>query len=340
MASEITKIGSAGTHIRLSIERPIFVVMTPTVKQGIVVKSTGSWYTVEDDSGVLTECRIKGKFRIQDIKTTNPVAVGDRVTFELAEDGNGVINHLEDRTNYIIRRSVKLSKQSHILAANIDQSILVVTIKEPYTQHGFVDRYLAAAESFRIPVVLLFNKIDLYDDADKIQLDSWKEIYEGAGYKTLSISAITQEGIEQITQLLRDKVTLISGNSGVGKSTMINAVVPEFGLKTSDVSDYYKLGKHTTTNVEMHKLPFGGYIIDTPGIKSFGLYDLEKEHLGHYFPEMRAMLGECRFPNCLHVSEPNCAVKDAVESGAIAETRFRSYLDMLDTMEGETYRRT
>lgn len=309
-------------------------------KKGLVVKSTGSWYVVETEEGVRLDCRMKGKFRLQNLKTTNPVAVGDRVGIEVEEDGNAMITELEDRTNYIIRRSVNLSKQSHILASNIDQSLLVITIKDPETQFGFVDRYLAAAESFRIPVILIFNKMDIYGDRELKSLEEWIGMYSAIGYNHLCISAQANQGMDAMKNLLKDKVSLISGNSGVGKSTLINSIVPDFKLRTADISKSYHMGKHTTTNVEMHKLPFGGYIIDTPGIKSFGLYDLEKQHIAHYFPEMRALLGACKYPNCVHINEPNCAVKTAVEAGHITGSRYFSYLDMVGGKDSTMYRRS
>lgn len=313
--------------------------MSEEEKKGIVIGTTGIWYTVECEDGSVLDCRIKGKFRIKGIKSTNPVVVGDHVTVQL--DGeDGIISYLEDRTNYIIRQSVNLSKQSHILASNIDQCVMVATVVQPPTLIGFIDRILISAESFRIPVILVFNKADLFDEGAKAQQEEWMELYSGIGYKCLVTSAIEGNGMAEFKELLEGRVSLLAGNSGVGKSALINHVAPELDLKTANISSTHDRGTHTTTSSQMHKLPFGGYIIDTPGVKSFGLFDLEKEHLAHYFPEMREQLGACKYPNCVHLNEPHCVVKDMVASGEIAETRYKSYLYMMEGLETGDYRRT
>jgi ribosome biogenesis GTPase len=286
---------------------------------GVVIKSTGSWYIVKTDESTV-ECRIRGKFRIDNIKSTNPVTVGDIVDFNMEEDsGNGVITNIHDRKNYIIRKSVKLSKQTHIIAANIDQVFLLVTLQDPPTFTSFIDRFLATSEAYSIPAIIIFNKIDLYT----------KEL--------LDVSATEQINIDKLKIMMTNRVSMFSGHSGVGKSTLINAIHPELDLKTAEISAQHKQGQHTTTFAEMFELPFGGYIIDTPGIKGFGVVDFEKEEVGDFFPEIFAIKHNCKFSNCLHINEPSCAVKDAVESGEIAESRYVSYLQLLEE-ENETYR--
>ena len=304
---------------------------------GVVIKSTGSWYIVKTDESTV-ECRIRGKFRIDNIKSTNPVTVGDIVDFDMEEDsGNGVITNIHDRKNYIIRKSVKLSKQTHIIAANIDQVFLLVTLQDPPTFTSFIDRFLATAEAYSIPVIILFNKIDLYTKELLEQKQQLEKIYRSIGYECLDVSATEQINIDKLKIMMTNRVSMFSGHSGVGKSTLINAIHPELDLKTAEISAQHKQGQHTTTFAEMFELPFGGYIIDTPGIKGFGVVDFEKEEVGDFFPEIFAIKHNCKFNNCLHINEPSCAVKDAVERGEIAESRYVSYLQLLEE-ESETYR--
>jgi ribosome biogenesis GTPase len=297
--------------------------------QGLVIKSTGSWYQVHAEDGEIYDCRIKGKFRIQGIQTTNPLAVGDQVDFELEPNsGNGVINKLHERKNYIIRKSINLSKQAQIIAANMDQAFLVVTLASPRTSMGFIDRFLATAEAYGIPAVLIFNKLDLFNEAGLEILEDYKAIYENIGYPCYTVSALEGTNIHIIEDLLKDKTTLFSGHSGVGKSSLINALMPDLDIKTGEVSEASDKGQHTTTFAEMHELPFGGYLIDTPGIRELGIFDIRPEELGHYFVEMRALLNQCRFHNCRHVNEPGCAVIKAVEAGEIELSRYESYLSI------------
>jgi ribosome biogenesis GTPase len=297
--------------------------------QGLVIKSTGSWYQVHAEDGLNYDCRIKGKFRIKGIQTTNPIAVGDQVNFELEPNsGNGVIDKLHERRNYIIRKSINLSKQAQIIAANMDQAFLVVTLASPRTSLGFIDRFLATAEAYRIPAVLIFNKLDLFNEAGLEILEEYKAIYERIGYACYTVSALEGTNIDVIEGLLKDKTTLFSGHSGVGKSSLINALLPGQEIKTGEVSEASDKGQHTTTFAEMHTLPFGGYLIDTPGIRELGIFDIRPEELGHYFVEMRAMLNQCRFNNCRHVNEPGCAVIKAVEEGDIDVSRYESYLSI------------
>jgi ribosome biogenesis GTPase len=313
------------------------------LKKGIVIKSTGSWYTVKAEDGSKTECKIKGNFRIKGIKSTNPIAVGDIVEFKLTENKKehseepvGLITHIQERKNYIIRRASNLSKQSHIIAANIDQAFLIVTINYPVTTTTFIDRFLASAEAYRIPCRIIFNKIDKYDENELKKMNGLIELYEKIGYACLAISATEKSGISNLINIIKDKTNVFSGHSGVGKSTIINCIEPELRLKTSNISDYHNVGKHTTTFSEMHELTIGGYIIDTPGIKGFGMLEMEKEEIAHYFPEMFKLLDKCQYYNCTHTHEPECAVKKAVLSGEIAESRYISYLGLLD--EDEKYR--
>lgn len=299
--------------------------------QGIVTKSTGSWYTVRTSDGNYTECRIRGKFRMEGIKNTNPVSVGDVVTFDLEpQKQTGVISHIAPRKNYIIRRSVNLSKQTHIIAANIDQAFLLVTIANPVTLTAFIDRFLATAEAYSIPAILLFNKVDLYDENQLAVKNELKMVYEMVGYNCIDVSAVTLENILMVKELMRNKVSLFSGHSGVGKSTLINLIEPNLNLKTAKVTAQHGLGQHTTTFAEMFELSFGGFIIDTPGIKGFGVVDFEKEEVGDYFPEIFQFKQHCKFNNCLHLEEPGCAVIDAVENDEIAFSRYRSYVQMLE----------
>jgi len=297
--------------------------------QGLVIKSTGSWYQVHAEDGEIYDCRIKGKFRIKGIQTTNPLAVGDQVDFELEPNsGNGVIDKLHERKNYIIRKSINLSKQAQIIAANMDQAFLVVTLASPRTSMGFIDRFLATAEAYGIPAVLIFNKLDLFNDAGLEILEDYKAIYENIGYPCYTVSALEGTNIHIIEDLLKDKTTLFSGHSGVGKSSLINALMPDLDNKTGEVSEASDKGQHTTTFAEMHELPFGGYLIDTPGIRELGIFDIRPEELGHYFVEMRALLNQCKFHNCRHVNEPGCAVIKAVEEGEIELSRYESYLSI------------
>lgn len=299
------------------------------------MKSTGSWYQVLAENGSVIDCRIKGKFRIQGIKTTNPIAVGDRIEFEFEDDGKGVIHKIEDRKNYIIRKSINLSKQSHIIAANVDQAFLIVTLALPRTSAGFIDRFLLTAEAYHIPSSIIFNKVDLFEnDVDLMkELNDFIDVYEGIGYKCYKVSATEKTHIEVLKELTRDKITLVSGHSGVGKSTLVNAMDPQLDLKTGEISDTHFKGKHTTTFAEMHPLNYGGYIIDTPGIKELGLVDMAREEISNYFPEMRALKNQCKFNNCLHINEPKCAVIQAVENGDIAPSRYNSYLGIMNGEE-------
>ncbi len=302
---------------------------------GVVIKSTGSWYTVLNEFDELLECRIKGVFRIKGIKSTNPIAVGDRVEFELEKDGNGVIHAIAERKNYIIRKSINLSKQSHILAANMDQAFLIATLALPRTSAGFIDRFLVTAEAYHIPVSLFFNKVDLFenDSAMMRELDDFISIYRAIGYSCYKTSVTKQEDIALLKTLTKGKVTLISGHSGVGKSTLVNHLDQRLHLRVGEISDVHLKGKHTTTFAEMHPLEYGGFIIDTPGIKELGLVDMKKVELSDYFPEMRVRKGNCKFNNCLHMNEPQCAIIKAVEDGQIAPSRYSNYLGIMNGEE-------
>ncbi|QHS54762.1 ribosome small subunit-dependent GTPase A [Mucilaginibacter sp. 14171R-50] len=296
--------------------------------QGLITKSTGSWYQVKSGKDTI-ECRIKGKFRIKGITTTNPLAVGDVVDFEMEpEQGTGVITNLHQRKNYIIRKAINLSKQAQIIAANLDRALLVVTLASPRTSLGFIDRFLVTAEAYDIPACLIFNKLDLFSDEGLKILDEYKAIYENIGYPCYSVSALEGTNIDEIQSLLKEKVTLFSGHSGVGKSSLINCLLPNLDLRTHMISEWSDKGMHTTTFAEMFELPQGGYIIDTPGIRELGVIDIEKEVLSHFFPEMRERLNQCRFNNCRHINEPGCAVLDALEKGEIAPSRYDSYLSI------------
>ena len=297
--------------------------------RGLVTKSTGSWYQVLDENGNRYECRIKGKFRTQGIKTTNPVAVGDWVDFEV-EHGqqSAVITKLEPRKNYIIRRSVNLSKQTQIIGANLDLALLVVTLGSPPTSTGFIDRFLVTAEAYSIPAALVFNKLDLFSEEGLEILQVYMDIYENLGYPCFAVSALEKENIAPLKELLKDKITLVSGHSGVGKSTLINSLIPDLNLKTGDISEWSDKGKHTTTFAEMLDLPFGGKLIDTPGIRELGIVDIEPQELSHYFPEMRKLMNQCKFHNCRHINEPGCVVLEAVENGDIEPSRYDSYLSI------------
>ena len=319
------------------MESTTFVIKISTLKEGLVIKSTGSWYTVKTNDGVIHNCRIKGKFRMDGIRTTNPISVGDKVDFEEKEEAN-VIVKIHDRKNYIIRKSSNLSKHSQIIASNVDQAFLIVTVNYPLTTTTFIDRFLAAAEAYRIPVNLIFNKIDRYRPNDMERLAELKGIYESIGYKCYEISAKEGTHLEIIREALKGKINLLSGHSGVGKSTLINAIQPGLDLKTGEISEAHSQGKHTTTFSEMFELDFEGYIIDTPGIRGFGTIDMEKEEMSHFFPEIFKTSEHCQFNNCSHVHEPKCAVKGAVEIGKISMTRYESYLGMIMEDEDSKYR--
>jgi ribosome biogenesis GTPase len=305
---------------------------------GLVIKNTGSWYLVKTDEGQTVECKIKGNFRLKGIRSTNPVAVGDRVQIILNKEGTAFISEIEDRKNYIIRRASNLSKQSHILAANLDQCMLIVTVNFPETSTTFIDRFLAGAEAYRVPVRLVFNKVDRYGEDDLRYLEALITLYTQIGYPCYKVSALTGEGIDALRHELEGRVTLLSGNSGVGKSTLINAILPEQQLKTGEISDYHNKGMHTTTFSEMCPVGDSGYLIDTPGIKGFGTFDMEEEEVGHYFKEIFAVSKDCKYGNCTHRHEPGCAVRAAVEEHRISESRYASYLSMLEDKEEGKYR--
>lgn len=307
--------------------------------EGLVIKNTGSWYLVKTENNTNIECKLKGHFRLKDIKSTNPISVGDRVNIITNEDGTGVIAEIKDRKNYIIRKSSNLSKQSHIIASNVDQSFLVVTVARPITTTVFIDRFLASAEAYRIPVSLAFNKIDSYDDDETEYMDALINLYEFIGYPCYKISAQKNIGLDILINELKNKITLFSGHSGVGKSTLINNLIPNLSLKTGEISSYHGKGMHTTTFSEMLELPQGGFIIDTPGIKGFGTIDMKIEEIGHYFKEIFKVSHQCRFNNCIHLNEPGCAVQDAVEKHLISESRYKSYLNILEDESGGKYRK-
>jgi len=296
---------------------------------GLITKSTGSWYQILTPDGQRIDCRIKGKFRMKGITTTNPVAVGDVVDFEMEPDSeNGVITNLRQRKNYIIRKAINLSKQAQIIAANLDQALLVVTLASPRTSLGFIDRFLVTAEAYDIPARLIFNKLDLFSDEGLEILANYKAIYEKIGYPCFEVSALEGTNIDQVQELLKDKVTLFSGHSGVGKSSLINSLLPSLDLRTHMVSEWSDKGMHTTTFAEMFELPQGGFIIDTPGIRELGVIDIEKQELSHFFPEMRSRMNQCRFNNCRHINEPGCGVLEALEEGEIELSRYESYLSI------------
>ena len=310
--------------------------------KGVVLKSTGSWYQVRSfESGELFNCRIKGKFRVAGIKSTNPIAVGDVVHFHLEDhqEGQGIISAIQDRKNYIVRKSVNLSKQVHIIASNMDQALLVTTLAQPMTSTGFMDRFLSTAEAYSIPTIIVFNKIDLYDEEEMMELEYREAVYSAIGYKVLKTSAMRGIGLEKLKEELKDKTTLLSGHSGVGKSTLVNAVEPNLDLRTGTVSLSHRKGQHTTTFAEMHPLRMGGDVIDTPGIKGFGMVNMKKEEISHFFPEIFALSEQCRFHNCMHLNEPECAVKSALEENKIAPTRYESYLNQLNDYDEQTHYR-
>ncbi len=307
--------------------------------QGLVYKSTGSWYQVKDSAGKVWNARMKGVFKLDGITSTNPIAVGDIVDFDLEneKEQSVIITKIHDRRNYINRQSPRIKSQQHIVASNIDQSLLIATIKEPRTSQGFIDRFLVACEMYHIPAMVLFNKMDLYKDKELEKLEKLRGVYEAIGYKVIGTSLKENRGLEEIKESLKNKITLISGHSGVGKSTFINAILPQAQIRTQDVSGWSGKGQHTTTFAEMYELSFGGKIIDTPGMKEFGLVGIEKAELSGYFPEMRKRLNDCQFNNCLHINEPGCAVKQAVIDGEIDEDRYVSYYNILESLNEQKW---
>lgn len=306
----------------------IFIAKMPL---GRVIKSTGSWYDVRNDAGEVVQCRLRGKIRLDGLRTTNPVAVGDWVNFERERDKDTcVIDKIMPRTNVIVRKSVNLSKESHVIASNVDQAILVATIAQPRTSTGFIDRFTVTAEAYHIPVVIVFNKCDLYNDEQNAAAEELMRVYNGIGYQSFVISAKTGYNCDRLKTIMKDKISMFSGHSGVGKSALVNRLDPDLDIRVGEISEVHEKGKHTTTFAQMYELGFGGYIIDTPGIKEFALFDMEKETLAQRFPEMRALMHDCRFNNCTHLHEPHCAIKTAVEEGIIADWRYENYCNMMD----------
>ena len=298
---------------------------------GRVIKSTGSWYDVKSDTGQVVACRLRGKIRLDGLRTTNPVAVGDLVNFEKERDKETcVIDKILPRSNVIVRKSVNLSKESHIIAANVDQAILVATIAQPRTSTGFIDRFTVTAEAYHIPVIIVFNKCDIYDDEQNAMAENLMKVYNSIGYQSFMISAKTGENCDRLQDIMKDKISMFSGHSGVGKSALVNRLDADLNIRVGEISEVHEKGKHTTTFAQMYELGSGGYIIDTPGIKEFALYDMEKETLAQRFPEMRALMHECRFNNCTHLHEPHCAIKSAVEQGLITDWRYENYCNMMD----------
>jgi len=306
--------------------------------KGLVIKNTGSWYTVRTDDGRDIESKIKGNFRLKDIRSTNPIAVGDRVDIDINNEGTAFITEIKDRKNYMIRRASNLSKQSHIIAANLDQAMLIATVNYPITTTIFMDRFLATAEAYNVPVKIIFNKTDRYKGEDKERLEELISLYTSIGYPCFRLCAKTEEGLDTIKSELKDKINLLSGHSGVGKSTIINKLVPGVNLRTGGISEYHNKGMHTTTFSEMIELPEGGYLIDTPGIKGFGTFDMEDAEISHYFPEIFQVSANCRFGNCTHRHEPDCAVIQAIQDKTISESRYKSYLSILSDKEESKYR--
>ncbi len=306
----------------------LFLSRFYSMEEGVVIRSTGSWYTVRLVHGTIIDCRIKGQFRIKGIRTTNPVAVGDRVRVKDPKTGNAIISDILPRNNYIIRKSVNLSKESHIIASNIDQTFLIVTVENPGITTGFIDRFLVTAEAYRIPSLILFNKVDACSEKGRKRLDFLLENYTKAGYRCFEVSAVRGDKIEEVRDFMKGKSTLFSGHSGVGKSTLANAVDNNLNLRVGEISEAHSKGRHTTTFAEMFELEFGGFLIDTPGVKGFGIVDIEKEELAHYFAEMRPHVGHCKFNNCMHINEPKCVIKEMVAEGEISEERYRNYLNM------------
>jgi len=307
---------------------------------GLVYRSTGSWYSVKDENGKFWNARMKGVFKLDEITSTNPIAVGDYVDFETENEGEGsvMITKIHDRKNYINRQSPRMKHHQHIVASNLDQSLLIATIRDPRTSQGFIDRFLVACEMYHVPAIIIFNKFDVYKEKDIEKLAEMQDTYESIGYKVLPVSVKNKTGLEEVEGLLKDKVSLISGHSGVGKSSFINAVIPGSKIKTKDVSNWSGKGMHTTTFAEMYDLPFGGKIIDTPGMREFGLVGIERPELSGYFPEMRERLNNCQFNNCLHINEPGCAIKQAVVDGDITEDRYVSYYNILESIPEQSWK--
>lgn len=316
----------------------IFRAVSSLFMRARIYKSTGSWYVAKGADGKLYNARIKGIFKIDEITSTNPIAVGDEVEMvvEDVQEESAMIDHIYNRKNYVARVSPHNKRQHHIIASNLDQSILFATLKEPKTSQGFIDRFLISCESYHIPAIIVFNKADLYKKKELEKFETLKEIYESIGYQVVLASVHTGQGVEEVKQLLHNKTTLLSGHSGVGKSTFINAVFPQFNLRTQEVSGWSGKGMHTTTFAEMFDLD-GGQIIDTPGVREFGIVDISKQELSHFFPEMRLLINDCQFNNCMHINEPGCAVKAAVNAGTVSVDRYASYLSILDTMEEHLY---
>ncbi|MBE3084771.1 MAG: ribosome small subunit-dependent GTPase A [Bacteroidetes bacterium] len=301
------------------------------MEKGIVLKSTGSRYRVLFGEGIIIECSIKGKLRIKELSTTNPIAVGDNVLFEIDKKNNtGIITEVLDRRNYILRKASNLSKHSQIIAANIDQVFLMITIILPKTPVEFIDRFLITAEAYRVPAKIIINKTDLYGEGDLAKMEYLESMYAKIGYECIRLSLYNMTNLETLMLLMKDKISLISGNSGVGKTTLLNSFNPALNLKTAEISDYHKQGKHITTFPEMHQMPFGGFVIDTPGIKGFGVVDMERNEIYHFFREIFRVSKKCRFNNCLHLDEPGCAVRSAVENGGIDFLRYKSYLNIME----------
>jgi ribosome biogenesis GTPase / thiamine phosphate phosphatase len=300
------------------------------LKEGVIIKSTGSWYKVRLGKDESLDCKFKGKYKIKGIRSTNPLAVGDKVKVRVDDDGVGLISEILDRKNYIIRRSSNLSKETQIIAANVDIAFLIITIAYPNTHSGFIDRFLASAEAYRIPVQIIFNKVDLYNEDQTIKKNEWIDIYEKIGYPCHNISALNSDDVMTIANIIEGKICVFAGNSGVGKSTLVNSIDPSFKLKTAEISAYHSKGKHTTTFAEMYELDNGGFIIDTPGIKGFGVFDMYKEEISHFFIEIFRLSEACQYNNCTHTHEPKCAVKSAVESGQISEQRYFNYIKLIE----------
>ena len=307
--------------------------------RALVYKSTGSWYTVKDEQGKFRNARIKGIFKIDGITSTNPISVGDEVLIEeeIESENSVIISEIFPRRNYINRQSPRHKYQQHIIAANVDQSVLVATLKEPKTSQGFIDRFLVACEMYHVPAVIVFNKADLHKSKELEKYNEWKQMYEAIGYKVMLLSVTNNTGIDEVKEILKNKTSLMSGHSGVGKSSFINIICPDLTIKTQDVSGWSGKGLHTTTFAEMYDLSFGGKIIDTPGMREFGMVNLSKQELSHYFPEMRDRLNDCQFNNCMHINEPGCAIKKAVEAGEINENRFFSYYNILESIKEKKY---
>lgn len=307
--------------------------------KAVVYKSTGSWYLVRAEDGKFWNARIKGVMKIDDITSTNPVAVGDKVEMDLESEGENtaIITEIHDRKNYINRQSPRAKHQQHIVAANVDQSLVIATLKEPRTSQGFIDRFLVACEMYHVPAIIILNKADIYGKKELQKFEEWKEMYEHIGYKLILVSARERTGINELEKVMKDKISLLSGHSGVGKSSLLNEILPVLNLKTQDVSGWSGKGLHTTTFAEMFDLPSGGKVIDTPGMREFGLVNLDRQELSHYFPEMRELINDCQFNNCLHINEPGCAIKKAVEDGKIYPERYQSYCNILDTIVEKRY---